>query len=64
MTQKEKIIRAWKRGRVLTPLQALREFGTLRLSARAYDAKRDGLDIRSKLVKRGKRHVCAYYLAA
>jgi hypothetical protein len=50
-------------GHTLTPLQALRKFGTLRLGARCYELRQRGHDIRSEIVERGGKRVALYRLA-
>ena len=63
MTQNERILRALRKGQVLTPLTAFRKFGTLRLAARCHELRGQGHDIRSTLLERhGKRFAC-YRLA-
>jgi hypothetical protein len=61
-TQCEKILAYMKKGRTLTPLQALRKFNCLRLAGRIDELKRDGYMIKSrKIAIRGKR-VARYLL--
>ena len=58
-------ILAWlKRGRTLTPRQALDLFDCFRLSARIYDLRDEGYNIktRDKVVGPNKKHVAEYYL--
>ena len=45
MTQWEKILRYLEDFGSITPVDALREFGCMRLGARIYDLKRRGYDI-------------------
>lgn len=64
MTQSQSILKHLKAGRTLTPLEALRKFGTLRLSGRILELREAGYRIRTKLVSvRGKR-VAEYQMAA
>lgn len=63
-TQCDKILRHLKAGRTITPLEAVNRFGCLALSQRIGDLKREGVKIQSKRVKRGKKHVAQYRLAA
>jgi hypothetical protein len=49
-------------GHSITPLQALRLYGCLRLGARIYDLKRDGLDIDSHLVRQNGKQFSEYSL--
>lgn len=48
MTQFERILRHLKAGRAITPAQAWRRYGCMRLSARIYDLKRAGHNIRTE----------------
>lgn len=62
-TQAQKIVDYLATGRGLTPLAALRKFGTLRLGARVYDLRRQGHDIESRRVKRNGATVAEYRLS-
>jgi len=55
--QSAKILSALQTGRSITALEALHEFGCLRLAARIKDLRRSGHPIRSKMVhtNEGKR---------
>lgn len=61
MSQTEKILEHLKSGRTLTPLEALQEFGCLRLAARVWELRSQGYDIqaRDRVLPNGK-HVAAY----
>lgn len=61
-TQCSQILRTLKKGKTLTPLEALREFGCFRLAARIHELKEQGIPIKSALeTKRGKR-VAVYWI--
>lgn len=62
-SQNDLILKALKRGRKLTALDALAEFGCLRLAARIDDLKRLGFKIKSTPVEssNGKRFA-SYYI--
>lgn len=60
-SQNEKIKKYLLNGKKLTPLQALRMFGCFRLSGRIYDLKKEGLKIKTDLVKRNKKVFAQYY---
>lgn len=60
-SQNEKIKNYLLKGNKLTPLQALRMFGCFRLSGRVYDLKKEGLKIKTDLVKRNKKVFAQYY---
>mgnify|MGYP003658599951 CR=1 FL=1 len=50
-SQKERILDYMKRGRSLTPIDALNIFGCFRLSAVIFDLKKEGHPIQMELVK-------------
>jgi hypothetical protein len=54
-TQKQQILAYLKKGKSITPLQALTKFGCFRLAARIADLRNEGLNIATKNVtKEGK----------
>ena len=59
------LIRAYlKKGRTLTPLEALNRYGCFRLSARIHELKREGLPIECTLVADASgAHFAQYRLA-
>ena len=68
-TQNKRIRQYLESGRSLTPLEALYSFGTLRLSARICDLRREGMVIDSKTIEvtspsvySGKKHVKVYFI--
>lgn len=65
MSDTEAILRALKAGRVLTPLDGLREFGSNRLAARIFDLRAQGHHIEAETVTlpNGKR-ISAYHLVS
>lgn len=48
MTQSERILRHLRDYGSITPVEALQEYGCMRLGARIYDLKREGHDIRTE----------------
>ena len=55
-SQNKQIRKYLKAGHSITALSALHLFGCFRLSARIYDLKKQGMDIKSELIyKDGKR---------
>ena len=50
LTQTERIAATLLKGRTLTPIQALNQFGCFRLGARIHDLKKRGLNIRKELI--------------
>jgi hypothetical protein len=65
MNQKQQILNHLRNGKSITPLEALNEYGCLRLGARIHDLKRAGHNIASESVElsNGKR-VASYRMAA
>ena len=61
-TQNEQILEYLKAGNTLTPLEALREFGSFRLGARIFNLKEKGYNIETKLVSNGKKKFAQYRL--
>jgi hypothetical protein len=68
-SQNKQILSYLQAGHRLTPLDALYKFGSLRLSARIYDLKRQGVAITSDLIAitspsaiGGKKHVQQYFI--
>ena len=55
MTQGEKIIQYMEQYGGITQLDALREFGCMRLASRISDLRRDGIRIKSEMVKAKNR---------
>jgi hypothetical protein len=49
------------KGHKITPLQALRKFGVLRLSARMADLRRDGWPVKARTVSLGQGKRVAEY---
>lgn len=50
-SQTGRLLRAFRKGRHITPLVGLREFGTLRLGARVWDLKQAGHPIQKRMVE-------------
>lgn len=59
-SQEKAILKHLKKGFVLTPLDALKRFGSFRLGARIYDLKRSGHSISKRMVKKGGAYVAEY----
>ncbi len=62
MTQANQILSALKRGEKLTPLQALKRFGCMRLAARIHELKNDGYDIKPTIISTKGSRVARYSL--
>ena len=54
------ILVALKKGKKITPLKALKEFGCLRLGARIWDLKQIGHQIKSEIVEISGKRVAQY----
>lgn len=50
-TQTDQIFKHLSQGHRLTPLEALDRFGCFRLGARIYDLKKQGYDIKRRMVE-------------
>lgn len=62
-TQAEKILEHLKSGQTITPLEALRKYGCLRLGARVWDLKQKGTAIDMRIIKtESGAHVAEYSL--
>jgi hypothetical protein len=62
-SQSELILRYLQAGNKLTPLDALRLFGCLRLGARIWDLRQGGHQIAMKIVETASgKHVAEYHL--
>ena len=61
-SQAARILAHMKKGNGITPLQALRLYGSLRLGARIWDLKRAGHRIEKTMVRSGKKHWARYEL--
>ena len=62
-SQNAQILAALERGEEITPLDALRDYGCMRLGARIWELKADGWNIASRPVKTaGGARVAQYWL--
>lgn len=64
MSQEAAILNYLRKGKKLTPLEALRRFGCFRLSARVYDLRVRGHIIVSKTIQVSGKRVAEYSLVA
>ena len=55
MTQTEKILRHMERFGSITPIEALQEYGCMRLASRISDIKRSGIPVHREIVKAKNR---------
>lgn len=62
MSQEAAILNYLRKGKKLTPLEALRRFGCFRLSARVYDLRVRGHIIVSKTIQVSGKRVAEYSL--
>lgn len=63
-TQRAAIKKHLLSGRAITALDALRKFDSLRLGARIWELKQDGMPIITTMVKIGEKRVARYSLAS
>lgn len=61
-SQKERIRDALELRQTITPLDALQWFGCSRLAARIKDLRREGMDIETVYVKKGRSRYASYRL--
>ena len=61
-TQNQQIEAYLKSGKKITPLTALRNFGSLRLGARILQLRKQGLDIKTNLITRRGKTFAEYTL--
>ena len=61
-SQEDKIIEYLKTGKSITPLDALKLFGCMRLGARIFDLKRKGYRIEEMDVVDGRKRYARYFL--
>lgn len=67
MSQNEMIKADLEKGARITPMDALRSYGCLRLGARIWDLRRKGMQVQKRLIevpgKRGvTKHVAEYFI--
>ena len=60
MSQDRKILDYLKQGHSLTPLEALKIFGTMRLGSRINDLRKEGHPIKTTIIKDGEKHYASY----
>ena len=60
MTKKQKILEYLKHGNSLTPLEALKMFGSFRLGAVIFELKKEGYNIQTTMVSNGSSHFALY----
>jgi hypothetical protein len=61
-TQNEMILAYLKKGKSITPIDALNKFGCFRLAARISDLRSDGLNIATKYVTKEGKNYASYKL--
>ena len=61
-SQKQRIKDALELRKTITPLDALQWFGCSRLAARIKDLRREGMDIETVYVKKGRSRYASYRL--
>lgn len=67
LTQRDKILAHFKKYGSITPLDALREFGCMRLATRIFELKEDGYKIKTVIEKAKNKsgepvHYARYFL--
>lgn len=59
-TQNQAILEHLESGKSITPIYALRRFGSMRLGARIYDLKQMGRTIEKRMVSNGEKRFASY----
>tara|TARA_Y100001972_G_C7557781_1_gene280218 strand:+ start:419 stop:616 length:198 start_codon:yes stop_codon:yes gene_type:complete len=62
MTQNEQILKHLQSGKTLSPLDALKKFGCMRLGARVYNLKQEGHDIETSFKTQNGKTFAIYKL--
>ena len=62
MTQEQMIVLDLEKGKNITALDALQNYGSLRLAARILDIKNAGYNVDKKMVKKNGKSFASYYL--
>lgn len=60
MSKKDQVLEYLKRGNSLTPLEALKMFGSFRLGAIVFELKKEGHNIVTTMVSNGESHFASY----
>ena len=61
-SQKQRIKDALELRQTITPLDAMQWFGCSRLAARIKDLRRDGMDIETIIIQKGRTRYASYRL--
>lgn len=61
-SQNSQIRKHLESGKTITPLEALRRYDCLRLGARIYDLKQDGLPVKTEIKRNGRKRFAEYSL--
>ena len=61
-SQKDRSKDALELGQSITPLDAMQWFGCSRLAARIKDLRRDGMDIETIIIQKGRTRYASYRL--
>jgi len=62
LTQAQRILRHLKSGKKLTPVAAISKYGCMRLAARISELKGDGINIKTKMIKKNGKKYAQYRL--
>lgn len=62
MTQSDRILYYLNMGNQISSIEALEKFSCFRLASRISDLRKQGHNIQSKLVKKGKKYYSVYWL--
>jgi hypothetical protein len=63
MSQIKQILEYMQDGNTISPLEALKKFGSFRLGARIWELKQLGYPVKRRIMKvKSQKHVAVYYL--
>lgn len=62
-SQQQAILNYLERGNSITPISALKKFGSFRLGARIHNLKQQGYQIERKMITRNGKRFASYKLA-
>lgn len=62
MSQTKLILEHLRKGNSLTPIEALNLFGCFRIAARVLELKKQGHNIKTETIKKGKKSFASYKL--
>ncbi len=64
MSQNAEILRDLRRGKRITPLDALKAYGSLRLGARIFELRKRGIPVKKRTItdRKGRKSYAEYFI--